>query len=71
MKTIETRTGSMEVRYSLRRETFTSSIHREGRREDEELLENLNEVYGEPMEQEERDFVRAGKDYHRRRLSAG
>jgi hypothetical protein len=38
--------------------------------EDENLLENLNEVYGEPMEEEEREFLRHGKDYHRRRLSA-
>ena len=56
--------------FSLRAEAKTYYRKHNKQQEDEALLENLNEVYGEPMEQEERDFLRHGKDYHRRRLSA-
>jgi hypothetical protein len=57
--------------FSLKAEAKTYYRRPDTQQEDEEVLDNLNEVYGEPMEQEERDFLQAGKDYHRRRFSAG
>jgi hypothetical protein len=65
MKMMETRTGSMEVRHSTRRETFTSPA----RRDERTLAERFNEAYDVDARREDEEFVTNLKRYHRRRFS--
>lgn len=65
MKLMETPTGSMEVRHSARRETFTFSASRDERT----LTERFNDTYDEEARREDEEFVRHLKRYHRRRFS--
>jgi hypothetical protein len=65
MKTMETRTGSLEVHYSTRRETFTFQL----RHDEKTLTERFNEANNEEARREDEEFVTNLKRYHRRRFS--
>ena len=66
MKATTSTAGSIEVSYSLRRETFTGPI----RHSEKTLTQRFNEAYDEEARREDEEFFKTTEEYYRRQFNA-